>query len=147
MKRLLVLLLAIWLVTPICVVVGTLLLDSFELDFSLAGRIRHALGIEKPDPDKAFVMAYELLLYASAVLMTLLTGRQIRAAFFAGRGTLTEDYRLRTRRLQVFLGGLTALLLLGAGGLLAIREGVWIALVPGAALAVRWVVYMWKGRK
>lgn len=146
MKKLL-LLVAIWLVTPVCVAVGTLLLDSFELDFSLAGHIRYALGIEKPDPDKVFVMAYELLLYASAVLMTLLIGRQIHAAYLAGRGTLTEVYRLWTRRIQVLLGGLSALLLLGASGLLAIREGVWIALVPGAALAVRWVVYMWKGRK
>ncbi len=147
-KILLILLLAgIVLATFVCAALGALLLDPIELDFSLAGRVRHALGIEKADPDAVFVMIYELLLYAAAGLMAFLIGRQMHTELLTGRSSITEAYQLRTRRMQVCLGGVVALLLLGAGVLLAVRAGIWFAPVPGAALAVHWAVYMWKTRR
>ena len=148
--RLMVLLALIVAATLAAVVVGSLLLDPIKLDFSLVGRIRYHLGVEAPDPDDAIAAVYAAMLYAAAGCMTVLIGRQMHAVYREKHGGLTDAYRLRSCRLQVFLGAATAVLLLGAGGLLVVRAEIaymMMAMIPGAALAVRWAMHMWKARR
>lgn len=136
------LLAGILLLTAFSAVVGALLLDPWKLDFTLTGRILFTLGIEMPDPDDVYVCAYELLLCGSVGCMTALIIRQMYTVHRRAHGGMSGAGRLRSRRMQVILGGLAAVMLLAAGGLLACRASILLALIPGVALAARWMLYV-----